>query len=434
MSDRTRMIDLTEPVERAFLIGLDDPRDLRWPIGRSLAELAALAETAGATVVGTAFQRRAEADPVWYFGKGRAAELVDEKAASDFNLLIVDDELSANQQRTLEKLLDCKVLDRSALIIDIFARHARTREGRLQVELAALEYHLPRLTRMWTHLSRTGGGIGTRGPGESQLETDRRLIREKIKKVRGELEDVKRHRATAARQRERREVATVALVGYTNAGKSTLLNALADADLFAADMLFATLDPTSRQVALPTGQQVIVTDTVGFINKLPHDLIDAFRATLEEVTRADVLLEVVDAADAGFVAQQEAVQSVLDELGAGQKPRITVFNKVDLLDPDLRREPMPASPQAAFVSSLTGEGLDALRATIADALRSQMVAIDAVVPYARGELVARARSRGDVEEHYEAGGVRVSGHLPASMAAELSAAARNGRRPGQRGR
>src|ERR687896_970169 len=204
MSDRSRMIDLTAPVERAFLIGLDEPRDGRWPVERSLAELAALAETAGASVVGTAFQRRAGPDPVWYFGRGRAAELVDEKAASGFNLLIVDDELSANQQRSLEKLLDCKVLDRSALIIDIFARHARTRKGRLQVELAALEYHLPRLTRMWAHLSRTGGGIGPRGPGESQLETDRRLIRGKISQLKRELRDVRRHRSLY-RDRRRRE-------------------------------------------------------------------------------------------------------------------------------------------------------------------------------------------------------------------------------------
>src|ERR687896_339925 len=353
MSERARMIDLTTPVERAFLIGLDEPRDGRWPVERSLAELAALAETAGASVVGTAFQRRATPDPVWYFGRGRAAELVDEKAASGFNVLVVDDELAPNQQRSLEKLLDCKVLDRSALIIDIFARHAKTKEGRLQVELAALEYHLPRLTRMWTHLSRTGGRIGTRGPGESQLETDRRLIREKIKRVRAELDEVKRQRATAARNRDRHDVATAALVGYTNAGKSTLLNALADADVYAADMLFATLDPTSRRVTLPTGQHVVVTDTVGFINKLPHDLVDAFRATLEEVSGADLLLEVVDAADPNFMGQQAAVQTVLDELGAGTTPRLTVFNKIDLLDADLRPGPMPTSDQAVFVSAVS---------------------------------------------------------------------------------
>jgi GTP-binding protein HflX len=414
------MIDLTLPEERAFLIGLDDPRDARWPVARSLAELAALAETAGALIVGSAFQRREAPDPLWYFGKGRAAELVDEKAASGFTLLVVDDELSPNQQRNLEKLLDCSVLDRSALIIDIFARHATTREGRLQVELAALEYRLPRLTRMWTHLSRTGGGIGTRGPGETQLETDRRLIGVRIKKLRADLEAVKRHRSTSSRRREENQVASVALVGYTNAGKSTLLNALAGADLFAADMLFATLDPTSRGVGLPTGQQVVVTDTVGFINKLPHDLVDAFRATLEEVLRADLLLEVVDASDANFVAQQEAVQRVLDELGAGTKPRITVFNKIDLLDADLRNA--PRDERSAFVSATTGEGIERLLETIADALRAQMVAVDSVVPWARGELVARARAAGDVHERYTDAGVRLSGHLPAGIAGEISAA------------
>jgi GTP-binding protein HflX len=426
MNERSRLIDLNTPQERAFLIGIDG-RDGGWPIGRSLRELAALSETAGASVVGSAFQRRPEADPAWYFGKGRAAELVEEKGASDFNVLVVDDEITPTQQRNLEKLLDCKVLDRSALIIDIFARHARTHEGRLQVQLAQLEYHLPRLTRMWTHLSRTGGGIGTRGPGETQLETDRRVIRDKIKKVRAELGDVKRQRATAARQRMRSQVATVALVGYTNAGKSTLLNRLADADVFVADMLFATLDPTSRQVTLPSGQRVVVTDTVGFINKLPHDLVDAFRATLEEVLRADLLLEVVDATGPDFIAQQAAVQAVLDELGAGRKPRLTVFNKIDLLDADLRATSTPDSERAVFVSAATGEGIDVLLTRVGDALRAQMVQVDAVVPYARGELVARARSMGEVSEHYTDAGVRISGHLPGGIAAEVTAASRTSR-------
>jgi GTP-binding protein HflX len=425
MPSRPTLIDLTAPEERAFLIGLDGAGDGRWPIERSLAELAALAETAGAVVVGSASQRRTQPDPTTYFGKGRAAELVDEKAASGFNLLVVDDELSPHQQRNLEKLLDCKVLDRSALIIDIFARHATTREGRLQVELAALEYHLPRLTRMWTHLSRTGGGIGTRGPGETQLETDRRLIGERIKKLKDELSAVKRHRSTSTRRREENEVATVALVGYTNAGKSTLLNALAGADVFAADMLFATLDPTSRSVTLPSGQRVVVSDTVGFINKLPHDLVDAFRATLEEVLRADLLLEVVDAADPSFVAQQAAVQQVLDELGAGSKPRITVFNKIDLLDANLREAPM--DERVAFVSAASGEGIERLLDTIGAALREQMVAVDSVVPWSRGELVARAKTAGDVAERYTDAGIRLSGHLPAGIAGEISAAA-NGRR------
>ena len=423
MPDRPSFVDLTAPEERAFLIGLDDPGGGRWPVERSLAELAALAETAGAVVVGTAWQRRTHPDPASYFGKGRASELVDERAATGFNLLIVDDELAPNQQRALEKLLDCKVLDRSALIIDIFARHASTREGRLQVELAALEYHLPRLTRLWTHLSRTGGGIGTRGPGESQLETDRRLIRVKIKKVRGELEEVKRQRATAARQRERSEVATVALVGYTNAGKSTLLNRLAAADLFVADMLFATLDPTSRRVTLPSGQRIVVTDTVGFINKLPHDLVQAFRATLEEVLRADLLIEVVDGADPDFVAQQDAVQRVLDELGAGDKPRIVAFNKIDLLAPEPRAASMPAADRAVFLSASSGEGIAVLLERVTTVLRNQMVAVDAVVPWSRGELVARAKIAGDVAERYTDAGVRLSGHLPDAIAAEVQRAA-----------
>jgi len=423
MPARATLIELTAPEERAFLIGLDDPDRSRWPVERSLAELAALAETAGAVVVGSAAQRRAHPDPSTYFGKGRAAELVDERAATGFNLLVVDDELAPNQQRSLEKLLDCKVLDRSALIIDIFARHATTREGRLQVELAALQYHLPRLTRLWTHLSRTGGGIGTRGPGESQLETDRRLIRNKIRKVRAELEDVKRQRATAARQRERSEVQTVALVGYTNAGKSTLLNTLADADLFVADMLFATLDPTSRRVTLPSGQRIVVTDTVGFINKLPHDLVEAFRATLDEVLRADLLIEVVDAADPDFVGQQEAVQAVLDELGAGDKPRIVAFNKIDLLDPDLQPAAMPAGDRAVFISAARGDGVDLLRARVAAMLRDQMVSIDAIVPWAQGELVARAKAAGDVAEHFTQAGVRLSGHLPDAIAGEVRRAA-----------
>lgn len=427
MTQRLQTIDLTAPTERAFLIGIDPVRRAHWPVDRSLDELAALARTAGAEVVGSTYQRRERPDPEWYLGKGRAQELVTEKAASDFNVLIADDELSPAQQRRLEELLGCKVLDRSGLIIDIFARHARTREGRLQVELAQMEYHLPRLTRLWQHLSRTGGGIGTRGPGESQLETDRRLIRERIKKLRGEINDVKRQRATAARKRERTGVATVALVGYTNAGKSTLLNTLAGADVYAADVLFATLDPTSRQVSLLSGQHIVMTDTVGFIHKLPHDLVDAFRATLEEVLRADLLVEVVDASDPDFVAQQRAVASVLAELGANDKPRITAFNKIDRIDADLLGD-LPHTERAVFISAATGTGLPELVGAVQNALRDQMVDVDSLLPYDRGDLVARARTSGDVEERYAATGVRLRGRLPAGLASEISAAGRrNGR-------
>ena len=420
----TRTVEVAPPVERAFLIALESPAVERWPVERRLSELSGLAVAAGAEVVGSTSQRRTRPDPAWYLGKGRAADLADEKAMTGFSVLVVDDELSPAQQRNLEKLLDAKVLDRSALILDIFARHARTREGRLQVELAQLEYHLPRLTRLWTHLSRTGGGIGTRGPGESQLETDRRRIRERIHRLRGEIGAVKRHRATAARRRDRSEIPVVALVGYTNAGKSTLLNTLTDADAFVADMPFATLDPTSRRIGLHSGRQVVLTDTVGFINKLPHDLIDAFRATLEEVLRADLLLEVVDASDPDFIAQQETVRAVLAELGAGDKPRILVFNKLDRLNGAVATAgPQPSDEDVAYVSALTGEGLAALRERIATALRGPLVDVDAVVPYPRAELVARARQAGEVTERFTDDGVRIAGRLPATLAGEVRAAA-----------
>ena len=342
------LIDLTEPVEKAFLIGVDTGADAGWPVVDSLAELASLATTAGADVVGAEWQNRRHIDPNWYVGKGKAEELVAARNETGFDVLVADDELSPGQQRALEELLKVKVIDRSRLILDIFAQHAQTHEGRLQVELAQLEYQLPRLTKMWTHLSRTGGGIGTRGPGESQLETDRRLIRDRIKKMKERVEQIRQQRETAARGRDRRLMPTVGIVGYTNSGKSSLLNALVGSNVaHAENKLFATLDPTSRQVSLGDGQTAVLTDTVGFIHKLPHQLVDAFRATLEEVNRADVLVEVVDAADAHAAEHRITVQAVLDELGAGDKPRLVALNKVDLLgkahlpgrpDPDRRRD------------------------------------------------------------------------------------------------
>ena len=277
------MIELAVPVERAFLLAVDTDSNDGWTAEESLAELASLATTAGAEVVGAEWQNRRHVDPDWYVGKGRAEELLSAKSETGFDVLIADDELSPAQQRALEELLKVKVIDRSRLILDIFALHAQTHEGRLQVELAQLEYQLPRLTRMWTHLSRTGGGIGTRGPGESQLETDRRIIRDRIKKMKLRVDQVRQQRSTAARARDRRLMPTVGIVGYTNAGKSTLLNSLVGEEVARAeDKLFATLDPTSRQVRLGDGQAAIITDTVGFIHKLPHQLVDAFRATLEE--------------------------------------------------------------------------------------------------------------------------------------------------------
>jgi GTP-binding protein HflX len=422
------LIELAPPAEKAFLIAVDTGDDSGWTAEDSLVELANLATTAGAEVVGAEWQNRRHADPNWYIGKGKAEELVAARNETRFDLVVADDELSPTQQKSLESLLNVKVIDRSRLILDIFALHARTHEGRLQVELAQLEYQLPRLTRLWTHLSRTGGGIGTRGPGESQLETDRRLIRERIKKMKERVEEVRQSRATSARGRDRRLTATVGIVGYTNAGKSTLLNSLVGSEVaLAEDKLFATLDPTSRQVKLGDGQTAIVTDTVGFIHKLPHQLVDAFRATLEEVNRADVLLEVVDASDAHFAEHRATVQTVLDELGAGEKPRLVVFNKADLLERAARdaSTPGPAVGGAVFVSALTGYGLDTLRAALSALLASLWVAVDVQVPYAAGELLARIRERGTVELEYGNHGVRVRGRVAPVLAAELLRVAAN---------
>ncbi|HET7677015.1 MAG TPA: GTPase HflX [Candidatus Limnocylindrales bacterium] len=436
---RQRFVELTPPVEKAFLVAVDTGADRGWTAAESLDELAALATTAGAEVVGAEWQNRRHIDPNWYLGKGKAEELVQARDETGFTLLVADDELSPNQQKALESLLKVKVLDRSGLILDIFAQHAQTHEGRLQVELAQLEYQLPRLTRLWTHLSRTGGGIGTRGPGETQLETDRRVIRERIKKLKERVEHVRRQRDTAARSRDRRLVPTVAIVGYTNAGKSTMLNALVGSTVARAeDRLFATLDPTSRAVKLGEGQSAIVTDTVGFIHKLPHQLVDAFRATLEEVTRADVLLEVSDAFDPHLAEHRATVQQVLDELGAGAKPRLVAYNKADLLEPAAWTGdgPAPSVGEGVLVSALTGYGLDTLRTRLAAVLAELWEEVDVAVPYAAGELLARVRERGTVEISYRGRDVRVRGRVVPSLAGELRAAhaawqraERNGQRP-----
>jgi GTP-binding protein HflX len=420
------LIDLERIPERAFLIAVDTGEDAGWSADDSLAELANLAITAGAEVVGAEWQNRRHVDPNWYVGKGKAEELAAAKRETGFDVLIADDELSPAQQRALEELLNIKVIDRSRLILDIFALHAQTHEGRLQVELAQLEYQLPRLTRLWTHLSRTGGGIGTRGPGESQLETDRRIIRTKISKMKERVDQVRQQRATAARGRDRRLWPTVGIVGYTNAGKSTLLNALVGSEVARVeDKLFATLDPTSRQVKLGDGQVAIVTDTVGFIHKLPHQLVEAFRATLDEVNRADVLIEVVDASDSHFDEHRTTVQTVLDELGAGTKPRLVAFNKVDLLDPAARDAavPAPAIAGSVFVSALTGFGMETLRAEIAALLASLWVDVDVSLPYMAGELLARVRERGTIELEYRERDVHVRGRVAPSLAGELQATA-----------
>ena len=426
------MIDLAPPAERAFLVAVDTGQDAGWTAEESLVELANLATTAGAEVVGAEWQNRRHVDPNWYVGKGKAQELAQAKNETGLTLIVADDELSPNQQKALESLLGVKVLDRSGLILDIFAQHARTHEGRLQVELAQLEYQLPRLTRLWTHLSRTQGGIGSRGPGETQLETDRRIIRDKIKKLKERVEHVRQQRDTAARSRDRRLVPTVAIVGYTNAGKSSMLNALVGTEAaLAEDKLFATLDPTSRMVKLGDGQSAVVTDTVGFIHKLPHQLVDAFRATLEEVNRADILLEVVDVADTHAPEHRQTVQQVLDELGAGEKPRLLVYNKADLVDPAATdgATPAPTIAGSVLVSALSGYGMDVLRTRLATLLADLWEEVDVKLPYSEGELLSRVRERGTVEIGYHAREVRVRGRVAPSLASELRAAAfsRNGR-------
>jgi GTP-binding protein HflX len=315
-----------------------------------------------------------------------------------------------------------KVIDRSRLILDIFALHARTREGRLQVELAQLEYQLPRLTKLWTHLSRTGGGIGTRGPGESQLETDRRLIRDRISVMKARVDQVRRSRETGAKSRTTRGEPTVAIVGYTNAGKSTLLNSLVGSSVvLAEDRLFATLDPTSRRVRLPGGLNAIVTDTVGFIHKLPHQLVDAFRATLEEVSRADLLLEVVDASDHHALEHRATVQAVLDELGAAEKPRIIAANKIDAAQMHARE----IDPAALGVSAATGLGLGPLRSALEEALQRQGTPVDLRLPYTAVGEVEAIRARGGIQVAYDEDALHVTGFATPETASELKRLKRN---------
>ena len=422
MTKRTAPIDLTPAPERAFLIAVDTGSDVGWPAEDSLQELASLARTAGAEVVGAEWQQRRHPDPDTYIGAGKAQELLAAKVETGFTVLIADDELSPTQQRGLEEVLGVKVIDRSRLILDIFALHARTREGRLQVELAQLEYQLPRLTKLWTHLSRTGGGIGTRGPGESQLETDRRLIRDRISVMKARVDQVRRSRETGAKSRTTRGEPTVAIVGYTNAGKSTLLNSLVGSSVvLAEDRLFATLDPTSRRVRLPGGLHAIVTDTVGFIHKLPHQLVDAFRATLEEVSRADLLLEVVDASDHHALEHRATVQAVLDELGAAEKPRIIAANKIDAA----QMHPREIDASALGVSAATGLGLGPLRSALEEALQRQGTPVDLRLPYTAVGEVEAIRARGGIQVAYDEDALHVTGFATPEMASELKRLKRN---------
>jgi GTP-binding protein HflX len=403
--------ELAEQRDRAVLVGVDRNRS-DWPIEESLAELERLADTAGATVVGVATQRMDRPHPKTFIGAGKAEEVVQLATAEGANLVIFDDELSPRQQASVEDLLpEIRVLDRTALILDIFGQHAVSREGKLQVELARMEYTLPRLRGMWGHLTkeRLGGGVGARfGAGESQLETDRRLARKRISELKRELKSVSVERELQRKRRARAGVFRIALVGYTNAGKSTLLNALTGADALSADMLFATLDSTTRRLELPEGREVTITDTVGFINKLPHGLVEAFKSTLDEVSEADLLLYVTDGSSPQREPQMAAVREVLSEIGAVDNPAVVVFNKSDALGDADRAALEKRYPDALFVSALTGEGIDALVARIGDEASRTSIRIAALVPYTRGDLVKLAHERAQiVSEEHTADGTRL---------------------------
>ncbi len=401
----------TEP-ERGFVLavlaqGVDADDEL--------AEVRELARTAGVEPIGAVVQHRARPAQRTYVGKGKLEELKERFKAADAESLLVDDELDPSQQRFLENALDTRVIDRTQLILDIFAQHATSAEGKLQVELAQLEYNLPRMRGMWQHLERLGGGVGTRGPGESQLESDRRMARHRISVLRRRLKDIEKQRATRRQERQRNETPTIALAGYTNVGKSTLLNALTGSDVSVENQLFHTLDPTTRGFE-HDGRRYLVTDTVGFIRRLPHHLVEGFASTLEETLVADVVLHVVDASapDEEQDRQREAVDDVLHEIGAAQLPLVIVMNKIDKVDPLGRRRLANRFPGAPQVSALTGEGLDDLRAELARRFEDRWERVRLLVPYDRGRELAELYALGTpIEEREDTeDGVLVIARLP----------------------
>jgi GTP-binding protein HflX len=398
------------------------------PGGPDLSELRELLRTAGVATAGELTQSRPAPDPDRYFGKGKLAELRRAVEENDANLVACDDELLPRQERNLEEELGVPVIDRTAIILDIFADHAHSAEGNLQVELAQLEYNLARMRGLWTHLERLGGGIGTRGPGESQIETDRRLARDRIAALKRRLTHTKGARRTMRQERERAELPTVALAGYTNAGKSTLLNALTGSEVGVREHLFHTLDPTTRSFEI-SGRTYLATDTVGFIRKLPHQLVDAFSATLEEALGADLIVHVADASvpEDDLHAMLAAVEEVLAEIGAAERPRLLALNKVDLLDEERRRELGFRFPRAVQLSSETGEGLGALREAIEMRFLATLEHMDLLVPYEEGGSLSELHElAGELEREDTAEGVRVRARVPAGAAQRFERFARNG--------
>jgi GTP-binding protein HflX len=420
-----RCVETARAKQRAYLIAaLED--------GDDLTELRELLRTAGVAVVGQSVQHRDRPHPNSYLGPGKLEEVRAAAKAADANLIACDDELSPRQERNLEEALGLPVVDRTATILDIFADHAHSAEGKLQVELAQLEYNLARMRGLWTHLERLGGvtsgGFATRGPGESQIETDRRLARNRISGLRRRLSEVERHRGTMRSERSESAIPQVALAGYTNAGKSTLLNRLTGAEVGVRDRLFHTLDPTTRAARLG-GRPYLLTDTVGFIRKLPHQLVEAFAATLEETKQADLLLHVVDA-HAGEDDMREmmrAVDAVLEEIGAGDRPRVLVLNKADLLTEERREELFYRHPDGVLVSAVTGEGLDALGERIEQEFERRLQDVELLLPYEQGGRLAELHDvAGDLEREDTPEGVRVRARVPARIAERFAAYSRNG--------
>ncbi|HZU70473.1 MAG TPA: GTPase HflX [Ktedonobacteraceae bacterium] len=405
---------LSAAPERAILVGVDMP-GADWSVEESLDELEQLATTAGVTCVERVMQRLDRPHPGTLLGSGKVQEIADLVRYHNCDAVIFDLELTPGQHRNLERELETQVIDRTALILIIFGQRARTREGRLQVELAQIEYDLPRLARQWSHLSRQKGSVQQRGEGEKQIEIDRRLLRRQKSHIEEELEHVRTHRQLHRAKRKNTGAPVVALVGYTNAGKSTLLNRLAGAHGLAEDKLFATLDPMTRRVRLNGGQEILLTDTVGFVQRLPTTLVAAFRATLEEVAESDLLVHVVDASSPSMQRQVEAVEHVLEEIGAASCPIIIALNKADLLPSDdrIKLAGMAANLPSVQVSALAGTGIDELLHAISDNLIAQFVALDVLIPYNRGDLVAQFHQFGTIEfESYEQDGTHLYGHMP----------------------